>query len=149
LKKENVGRIAGIDWGSARIGIAISDTTQFIASPVKAVATKPTPKETAMSLLQELASFEPIDTIVLGLPLMMNGNESESSQKVRALGAILEELCGKKVVFWDERLTTAQVERTLKEAQMGRKKRVKYVDAMAASAILQSYLDRLSIGTPI
>ncbi len=60
---------------------------------------------------------------------------------VRELALILEELSGKKVVLWDERLTTAQVERTLKEAEMSRKKRTQYIDAMAAGVILQNYLD--------
>ena len=134
-------RIASIDWGEARIGLALSDPGQILASPLKAIKTLPTLKETAQLILSEFASYEPIEKIVLGLPLLMNGKESPGSQKVRELAKILEELSGKTIVLWDERLTTAQVERVLKEAQMRRKKRVLYIDAMAAGAILQSFLD--------
>ncbi|NGX37362.1 MAG: putative pre-16S rRNA nuclease [Chlamydiae bacterium] len=134
-------RIAGIDYGDVRIGLAISDPTKILASPFKAIQTKPTLKDTAALILQELGEYEPIDTLVIGLPLMMNGKESPGSQKVRELAKLLEAICEKTVVLWDERLTTAQVERVLKEAKMSRKKRVRYVDAMAAGAILQNFLD--------
>lgn len=136
-----MGRIAGLDYGDARIGLAVSDPGKILASPIKAIATKRSLADTAAAILLELAPHEPVDKIVLGLPLMMSGKESPGSKKVRELAVILEELSGKTVVLWDERLTTAQVERTLIEAEMNRKKRARYIDAMAAGAILQSYLD--------
>ncbi len=83
----------------------------------------------------------PIEKIVIGLPLLMNGKEGKSSAKVRQLVLFLEEVTGLPIIFWDERLTTIQVERTLKEAGISRKKRTQYVDAMAAREILQNYLD--------
>lgn len=134
-------RIAAIDYGDARIGLAVSDESHFLASPLKAIPTMRTMEETARAILTALDEKEPIEKIVLGLPLLLNGKESPSSTKVRELATWLEKHCDKTIVFWDERLTTAQVERTLKEAEMSRKKRTKYVDAMAAGAILQSYLD--------
>ncbi len=134
-------RIAGLDYGEARIGLALSDPRKIFASPIKAISTKRTLLETAKHIIEELVPHEPVELIVLGLPLMMSGKESPGSKKVRELAAILEEISTKKVVLWDERLSTAQVERTLKEAEMSRKKQVRYVDAMAASIILQSYLD--------
>jgi len=136
-----MGRYAGIDYGEARIGLAVSDPGKFLASPLKAIKTARKLRDTAAAILIEFSSYEPIEKIVLGLPLMMNGKESPGSLKVRELAKILEELSGKIVVLWDERLTTAQVERTLKEAEMSRKKRARYIDAMAAGAILQSFLD--------
>ncbi len=136
-------RIAGIDYGEARIGLAVSDMSQFLASPLKALKAKPTLKESAAEILLALSEMEPIEKIVVGLPLHLNGKDSPSSLKARELAKHLEELSDKSIVLWDERLTTAQVERTLKEAEMSRKKRAKYVDAMAAGAILQSYLDTL------
>lgn len=139
-----MARIAGIDWGQARIGLAMSDPGKILASPLKAIKTLAQLKDTAAAILIELSPYEPIEKIVLGLPLMMNGKESPGSLKVRELAKILEELSGKTVVLWDERLTTAQVERTLKEAEMSRKKRARYIDAMAAGAILQSFLDSQS-----
>lgn len=134
-------RIAGIDYGQARIGLAVSDPGKFIASPLKAIATKRNFRDTATAILLEFSTYEPIEKYVIGLPLMMSGKESPGSKIVRELAIILEELSGKPVVLWDERLTTAQVERTLKEAEMNRKKRTQYIDAMAAAAILQNYLD--------
>lgn len=134
-------RIAGIDYGDARIGLAISDPTQMLASPLETIQAKPTPKATAESIALVLGQHMPIEKIVIGLPLLMNGKESESSAKVRQLVPFLEEVTGLPIVLWDERLTTTQVERTLKEAGVSRKKRTQYVDAMAAREILQSYLD--------
>ena len=136
-----MGRLAGIDFGQVRIGLALSDPSKIIASPLKAVLTKKSLKETALVIWQEFVPFEPIEKIVIGLPLLMSGKESPGSKQVRELAPHLEEISGKPVVFWDERLTTAQVERTLKEAEFSRKKRTQYIDAMAAAAILQSYLD--------
>ena len=134
-------RIAGIDYGKVRIGFALSDPMQIFATPIKALLTKKTLKETAELILAELSPHEPVEKIVIGLPLLMNGKESPGSLEVRELAKLLGELAEKEIVLWDERLTTAQVERTLKEAEMSRKKRTKYVDAMAAGAILQNYLD--------
>lgn len=134
-------RVAGIDYGQARIGLAVSDPGKFLASPLKAIATKRNLRDTAAAILLEFSSYEPIEKYVIGLPLMMSGKESPGSKIVRELALILEELSGKTIVLWDERLTTAQVERTLKEAEMNRKKRTQYIDAMAAAAILQNYLD--------
>ncbi len=136
-----MGRVAGIDFGEARIGLALSDTGKFLSSPLKAIPAKKKLNDMAANIWAELAQHEPIDTIVLGLPLLMSGKESPGSKKVRELALFLEEISGKSVVLWDERLTTAQVERTLKEAEMSRKKRTKYIDAMAAGVILQSFLD--------
>jgi len=136
-----VKRIVGIDYGKVRIGLALSDPSQIIASPLKAVIAKPSLKETATLLVQEISMYEPVEKIVLGLPLMMNGTESPSSKEVRELAKFLEGMTDKTIVLWDERLTTAQVERTLKEAKMRRKKRTQYIDAMAAAAILQNFLD--------
>lgn len=138
---QNRHRIAGIDFGDVRIGLALSDTGRFLASPLKALLAKRNFKETAAAILVELTPFLPIEKIVLGLPLLLNGKESPSSLKVRELKKSLEELTPIPILLWDERLTTDQVERTLKEANMNRKKRSQYIDAMAAGLILQSYLD--------
>jgi putative Holliday junction resolvase len=134
-------RIAAIDYGETRIGLAISDPTQVLASPLKTLQAEQTPKSTAESIALVLGKHMPIEKIVIGLPLLMNGKEGKSSAKVRQLVLFLEEVTGLPIIFWDERLTTIQVERTLKEAGISRKKRTQYVDAMAAREILQNYLD--------
>lgn len=137
------GRIAAVDFGDVRIGLALSDPSQFLASPLKVIPNLPTLKETAASILAALKGHEPIEKIVLGLPLLLNGKDSPSSLKVRELKKAFEELSSIPIILWDERLTTAQVERTLKEANMNRKKRTHHLDVMAAGVILQSYLDSL------
>lgn len=134
-------RIAGIDYGEKRIGLAISDESQWLASPIKAILTEQNLQKTSELITKEFLSFMPLEKMVIGLPLFLNGKESPMSLKVRELALHMEKLLHIPVILWDERLTTAQVERTLKEAQMTRKKRVRYLDAMAAAAILQSYLD--------
>lgn len=141
LNKAIKKRIAAIDFGQVRIGLALSDVGQFLATPLQTIQAKPNFKETAAAILHEFTPHQPIEKIILGLPLMMNGKESPLSLKMRELKEILEEISGIPVILWDERLTTAQVERTLKEANMNRKKRAKHIDAMAAGLILQSYLD--------
>jgi len=134
-------RFAGIDYGEKRIGLAISDPSRIIATPVKAIPAKKKLEETARDILLELEAYDAVEKIILGLPLMMSGKESPGSLKVRELAKHLEEQSDKSVELWDERLSTTQVERTMKEAEMSRKKRAKHVDAMAAAMILQSFLD--------
>lgn len=134
-------RIAGIDYGEKRIGIALSDPMQIFASPLELAFAKPTLEETAKMLWNILSKHQPIKKIVLGLPLMMSGKESAGSEKVRQLAKFLEEISKCEIVLWDERLTSAQVEKTLREIGMKRKKRADKVDLMAACTILQSFLD--------
>jgi len=132
-------RIAALDVGLARIGIALSDTRKILASPLCAVAAQKSLQETAALILLELAKHGSLELLVLGLPLTLKGKDSPLCAHVRALGTLLEKHY--PIVYWDERLTTAQVERTLKEAEMNRKKRSQIIDALAAAAILQNYLD--------
>jgi putative Holliday junction resolvase len=134
-------KIIGIDFGTARIGVAISDERQFLARSLTTVATKKTLQDTATTLATELAKQPELETIVIGLPLLFSGKESPMCAQVRAFAKLLEALMPVPILFWDERLTTAQVERTLKEADMSRKKRAPLIDALSACAILQNYLD--------
>jgi putative Holliday junction resolvase len=133
-------RIAGIDYGTVRIGIALSDPGKILASPLKTITAKTNLEETAKAIAQEL-SAHPIEKIVIGLPLMMSGKDSPGSLEVRKLATLLETSMQIPIVLWDERLTSAQVEKTLKEIEMSRKKRARIVDVMAACVILQNYLD--------
>ena len=134
-------RIGGIDFGQARIGLALSDERRLFASPLKVISPSKTLKETALAILAAFSSHEPVEILVIGLPLMMNGKDSPGCKPVRELAEIFKEISDKTTVLWDERLTTTQVERTLKEVGMSRKKRAKVIDGMAAAMILQSYLD--------
>lgn len=140
-----MGRIAGIDFGLARIGIALSDERRIFASPIKTVQTGKNLQEAAQILAKELSSFSPLDSIVIGLPLHLNGKESDMSLKAREFASFLKTLLNIEVILWDERLSSLQVQRTLKEAQISRKNQRPLLDKGAAAVILQNYLDSLSL----
>ena len=134
-----MGRILGIDYGKKRLGLAFSDPTKTIASPFKMLFSNKNHVETVNCILEEVESYE-IEKIVLGLPIHLSNLESELSQLARQFGKILEEKSQIPVVYWDERLTSKQVERILVEGAVARKKRKQYIDMMSATLILQSYL---------
>lgn len=138
-------RIAGIDFGLARIGLALSDERYIFASPFKMMKAGKNLQETAALIAQELSSYAPLHSAVIGLPLHMNGKDSEMSIKVRELSSYLSSLLNVEVVLWDERLSSAQVQRTLKEAQISRKNQKLLIDKSAAAAILQNFLDSKKI----
>ena len=133
-----MGRVIGIDFGMKRIGIARSDPMKMIASPIKTIIARKTLEETADLIIKEL---EGVETIVLGLPLLLSGKDSDTTTTVRKFAAILEEKSGLPLVLWDERLTSKQVEKLMIEGNVSRKKRASYVDTMSATLILQNYLD--------
>lgn len=134
-----MGRVLGIDFGMKRIGLALSDPSKMIASPLKTVQAGKSLEQTVDLILNEL---EGVETIVVGLPLLLSGKDSETTTTVRKFAALLEEKSSLPLVLWDERLTTTQVERLLKdEGNMRRKRRSQHLDTMSATLILQNYLD--------
>lgn len=137
-------RLAGIDFGKKRIGLAVSDERRIFSRPLICIYAEKTLEDTLQWILKALAPYLPLEKIIIGLPLHLNGKESPLSQEVRAFAEKLEEVAKIPIVLWDERLTSAQVERTLKEAEFSRKERTPLIDAMAAAAILQNYLDSSS-----
>ncbi len=136
-----MGRIAAIDFGMARIGIALSDERKVIALPNCVLPAHKNLEESVKAICEKLSTFGAIETIIVGLPLLMTGKESPMSQIVRAFAELLEKLSGIRTVLFDERLTSVQADRALKE-HMTRKKRSKVIDAVAASTLLQSFLDK-------
>ncbi len=149
LKKRS-GRVLAVDYGHVRIGLAISDPFGIAGQLLKNIQgdkkiAKTTKKiETALLLLEKEKGFL-IDTIIIGLPLNLNGTESERSKEVREVASLLILLFPeKKVLCFDERLTSLQAERVMKETgQLSRKERAKQVDSIAALILLQSYLDTI------
>jgi len=139
-----MGRVLGIDFGMKRIGLARSDPMKIIASPLKTVLAAKTLEATADLIVKECGDVE---TIVLGLPLLLSGKDSETTTTVRKFASILEEKSGLPLILWDERLTSKQVEKLLIEGNVSRKKRTQYVDTMSATLILQNYLDGNSHGS--
>lgn len=134
-------RVAAIDYGTVRIGIALSDERKILASPLKLIPTQKNHQLTANLIKETLSSYS-LEKILLGLPLHMDGKESPLSMEIRLFAKILECTLNLEVVLCDERLTSAFVERSLKEGNVNRKKRKTLVDALAATVILQNYLDR-------
>jgi putative Holliday junction resolvase len=134
--------LMGLDLGTKTIGLAISDVDRRIASPLRTIArTKFTAD--ARDLLAEATTRE-VAGLVLGLPLNMDGSEGPRVQATRAFARSLAGLTDLPVLFWDERLSTAAVTRTLIAADASRKRRDEVVDKMAAAYILQGVLDRLA-----
>lgn len=142
--KEPLQKIISIDYGRARIGLAISDQNQIIAFPLKYVKTTRDLKKSAQELSVFLSTLD-IEKIILGLPLLLNGKDSELTKEVRLFGKYLEENLGKPIILWDERLTSKQAEKFLIENNVRRKERTSIVDTMAATLILQSYLDSIHL----
>ncbi|HBI64569.1 MAG TPA: Holliday junction resolvase RuvX [Clostridiales bacterium] len=132
-------KIMGIDYGDARTGVSISDPTGFLAGSPQVIATWNT--DELLDRLTALAAQEKVEEIVLGLPKNMNASQGERAEKCRALGAQLEARTGLPVIYWDERRTTIEAHAILHAAGKKQKKHRKSVDAVAASLILQGYLD--------
>ena len=137
-------RLLGLDLGEKTIGIAVSDPGQTIATPVETIKRTKFSRDAARLL--ELADGREIGGLVIGLPVNMDGSEGAKCQSVRQFAANLGELTALPIAFWDERLSTVAVTRTLLEADASRAKRSQVVDKLAATFILQGALDRLNSG---
>lgn len=132
-------RLIGLDLGDKTIGIATSDATLSIATPRHTI--ERTKFQADAKALLEFAAAENIGLIVMGLPLNMDGSEGPRCQSTRAFVRNLAKLTTLPLIYWDERLSTAAVTRTMLEADLSRAKRDKNVDKLAASFILQGVLD--------
>jgi len=135
-------RLIGIDLGTKTIGLALSDVSRSIASPLETI--RRTKFSADVKRLAELAARHGVGGLVVGLPLNMDGSEGPRAQATRAFVRNLATHLPLPVAFWDERLTTAAVTRPLLEADASRARRSDLVDKMAASYILQGALDRLA-----
>ncbi|AXS40861.1 Holliday junction resolvase RuvX [Breoghania sp. L-A4] len=136
-----LGRLIGIDPGTKTIGLALSDAGRSIASPLETIRRKKF-KIDAVRLL-ELCAEHAICGLVIGLPLNMDGSEGPRAQATRAFARNLAAITDIPLTFWDERLSTAAVTRTLLEADASRARRAEVVDKMAAAYILQGFLNRI------
>jgi putative holliday junction resolvase len=132
-------RLMALDLGTKTIGIATSDLTRQIATPRETIARKKLLVDAVR--LKEIVAAENIGLMVLGLPLNMDGSEGPRAQSTRSFARNLVPLIPLPVIFWDERLSTAAVNRVMIDADMTRAKRADRVDMMAAAYILQSLLD--------
>ena len=134
-------RLIGLDLGTKTIGVAVSDVERRIASPVETIR-----REKFTADVQKLATITKTQeafALVIGLPLNMDGTEGPRAQATRSFVRNLDANLKLPVIYWDERLSTAAVTRTLIEQDASRAKRAEVVDRMAAAYILQGALDRI------
>lgn len=136
------GALAGIDLGTKTIGLAVSDAGRRVATPLTVVRRKKFTIDAA-AMLEAVSDREPVG-LILGLPVNMDGSEGPRVQATRAFARNLKPLTDLPIAYWDERLSTTAVTRTLLEADASRKRRAEVVDKMAAAFILQGALDRLA-----
>jgi RNAse H-fold protein YqgF len=134
-------RWLGLDLGERRIGFALSDPLELTAQSLTVWQRKGSLQQDLKYILTIIQEYE-VEGLVLGLPKNMNGTEGFMADKVRNFGAALEKLCGMKIEYWDERLSTASAQKVLIEADLSRKKRKGKIDQVAAAIILQNFLDR-------
>lgn len=133
------GRVAGIDFGTVRIGIAISDPQRTIASPYENY-TRRGPDQDARRF-RRLAEEEAVVRFVVGLPVHLDGRESEKSREARQFGQWLEKTTGIPVDYFDERFTSTEAEQFLLDAQLTKKRRKQRLDMLAAQIMLSAYLE--------
>ena len=132
-------RYLGVDFGSRRIGLALSDPTGKIAFPLEVVPVAEPLK--AVEAIAQIARDKEADEIVVGLPVNMNGTEGPSAAAARNFAGRLRKKTGLPVHLWDERLSTASAEWAMREGNLTQKKRAERVDKVAAQMILQQFLD--------
>ena len=137
-------RLIGIDLGTKTIGLALSDVSRIIASPLETIKrTKFTHDDTA---LLSLADRHGVGGLVIGYPLNLDGTRGPRAQASESFARNMARLTDRPIALWDERMSTAAVTRTLIAADASRQRRAELVDKMAAAYILQGALDRLGYG---
>lgn len=132
-------RIAALDVGDARIGVAVADELGISCRGVGVVRRRGGRHD--LEALRRLLDPHNPERLVLGLPLDMDGREGRQALRIRAFGARVQDELGVEVDYWDERLTTFEAETALREAAVGGRRRRQLVDQAAAAIILRSYLD--------
>ncbi|MGF1606765.1 MAG: Holliday junction resolvase RuvX [Rhodothalassiaceae bacterium] len=131
----------GFDVGTKTIGLALSDILLTVATPLETIRRSKFTKD--VERLKALVAQQGVGGLVIGLPVNMDGSEGPRAQSARAFGRNLDQALALPVLFWDERLSTAAVTRTLLDADASRKRRAEVVDKLAAAYILQGALDAL------
>jgi putative Holliday junction resolvase len=132
-------RLLGIDYGTKRVGLAVSDADRVIASPLTTYERRGAEQDAAY--FRRVIDEEEIGGLVLGLPVHLNGTEGQKAREVRAFAQWLHKATGLPPCFWDERFTTVEAENHLLAAGLTNKRRKERRDRLAAQILLQTYLD--------
>jgi putative Holliday junction resolvase len=133
------GRIAGIDYGTVRVGIAVSNPDRTLASPLESYTRQG--REQDARRMQRLVREEQIALFVVGLPVHLDGRESQKSSEARRFGQWLSGVTGVTVEYFDERFTSAEAEQYLTAAKMTSKRRKQRIDMVAAQIMLSAFLE--------
>src|SRR4051794_1896398 len=133
------GRLAAIDYGTVRLGVAITDPDQRLANPLENYTRRG--KEADAQWLAQLAKHERIAGFIVGLPVHISGDESQKSQEARQFAQWVREVTGLPVALFDERYTSAHAEALLLEAELTKKRRKQRLDKLAAQILLAAYLE--------
>ena len=139
-----VRRVLGVDFGRARIGVAISDELGMLAHPLETIPG--VRMEAAAKRVAEIASERDVSRVILGLPRHMNGELGEAAREANAFADKVRPLLACPLMMWDERLTTTAANRALRDAGQKTKRTRGFVDQVAAQMILQGYLDSVAGG---
>ncbi len=134
-------RILGIDYGEARVGLALSDELGMFAHPLETVEVR---KIEPARRIGEIAKRENVSLLVLGMPRNMDGSYGQAAEKVKDFAEILKKRTSLEIKLWDERMTSLAAQRVLRDAGRKTKEGRKIIDQVAAQMILQSYLDSLA-----
>lgn len=138
-------RVLGLDLGSKRIGVAVCDRSETIASPLTVVERGRRPADDHQRL-RKLADDEEAELIVIGLPITLAGDHGPAARAAIEESHLIAEVTGRPVEMFDERLTTVTADRVLKEADLSATERRRVVDKVAAAVMLQNWLDRRRAG---
>jgi putative Holliday junction resolvase len=138
-----VKRVLGVDYGRARIGVAVSDELGMLAHPLETIPAKNL--DAAVKRVAEIAREKDVERVVLGMPKHMNGDIGTAADEVNAFAAKLRPLLHCELMLWDERLTTTAAQRALRDSGQKTKHTRGVIDQVAAQMILQGYLDRAQI----
>ncbi len=135
-----LGRVLGLDPGARRIGVALSDPGRLIAQPYVVIDRR---RRSAVRQITLICVEQEVETIVVGLPVSLSGDEGRAAAAARRFGEEVESGTGRNLVYWDERFTSVIAEQALLQAGMRRERRRDKRDMVAAALILQGYLDGL------
>ena len=138
-------RVIGLDYGSKTVGVALSDELMLTAQPLTTIhRDRPTKLRQTLAQIEQIIEQYDVDRIVVGWPKKLDNEEGERCEKTKEFGDMLENRTGLEIIYQDERLTTAQADGVLEQGGIRKDKRKQYIEMMAASLIIQNYLDTLS-----
>ncbi|MFQ9514951.1 MAG: Holliday junction resolvase RuvX [Eubacterium sp.] len=137
-------RIMGLDFGSKTVGVAMTDPLGMTAQGVEIIRRdSPNKLRKTLARIERLIEQYDVETIVLGYPVMLDGTEGERVEKTKEFAAMLERRSGRQIIFQDERLTTVEAYEIMDQAGIKKQDRYKYVDQIAATIILEDYINRV------